>query len=65
MEFESVVGLEIHAQLLTQTKIFAGVPLRLAGLPIPTSVRSAWGFPARYLFSIGAPSSWACAPRSR
>ncbi len=33
MEFESVVGLEIHAQLLTQTKIFCGCPTAFGGAP--------------------------------
>ena len=33
MEFESVVGLEIHAQLLTRTKIFCGCPTAFGAAP--------------------------------
>lgn len=33
MDFESVVGLEIHAQLLTQTKIFCGCPTAFGAGP--------------------------------
>jgi aspartyl-tRNA(Asn)/glutamyl-tRNA(Gln) amidotransferase subunit B len=40
MEFEPVIGLEIHAQLLTQTKIFCGcstsfgAPANTQGCPV-------------------------------
>ena len=31
--FEAVIGLEIHAQLLTQTKIFCGCPTSFGATP--------------------------------
>lgn len=33
MEFETVIGLEVHVQLNTQTKIFTGVPANFGDLP--------------------------------
>jgi aspartyl-tRNA(Asn)/glutamyl-tRNA(Gln) amidotransferase subunit B len=33
MEFETVIGLEIHAQLLTNTKIFCGCPVKFGDKP--------------------------------
>ncbi len=33
MEFEPVIGLEVHAQLLTQTKIFCGCSAKYGGVP--------------------------------
>ena len=33
MEFETVIGLEVHAQLLTDTKIFCGCPTRFGAEP--------------------------------
>ena len=33
MEFETVIGLEIHAQLLTDTKIFCGCSTKFGGAP--------------------------------
>jgi aspartyl-tRNA(Asn)/glutamyl-tRNA(Gln) amidotransferase subunit B len=33
MEFEPVIGLEIHAQLLTDTKIFCACPAKFGGAP--------------------------------
>jgi len=33
MEFETVIGLEIHAQLLTDTKIFCGCSAKFGGAP--------------------------------
>ena len=33
MDFEPVIGLEIHAQLLTETKIFCGCSTEFGGLP--------------------------------
>jgi aspartyl-tRNA(Asn)/glutamyl-tRNA(Gln) amidotransferase subunit B len=33
MEFEPVIGLEIHAQLLTETKIFCGCPTKFGAEP--------------------------------
>ncbi len=31
--YEAVIGLEVHAQLLTETKLFAGAPARTMGAP--------------------------------
>ncbi len=33
MEFEAVIGLEVHAQLLTDTKIFCGCPTKFGAAP--------------------------------
>ena len=44
---EPVIGLEIHAQLLTATKIFCGCSTRSAPSPTPRSVRSASAFRGR------------------
>jgi aspartyl-tRNA(Asn)/glutamyl-tRNA(Gln) amidotransferase subunit B len=33
MEFEAVIGLEVHAQLLTNTKIFCGCPTKFGAAP--------------------------------
>ncbi|HUN56007.1 MAG TPA: Asp-tRNA(Asn)/Glu-tRNA(Gln) amidotransferase subunit GatB [Smithella sp.] len=33
MEFETVIGLEVHAQMLTDTKIFCGCPTKFGGAP--------------------------------
>ncbi|MEA3487049.1 MAG: Asp-tRNA(Asn)/Glu-tRNA(Gln) amidotransferase GatCAB subunit B, partial [Thermodesulfobacteriota bacterium] len=33
MEYESVIGLEVHAQLLTETKIFCGCSTRFGKAP--------------------------------
>ena len=33
MEFETVIGLEVHAQLLTDTKIFCGCSTKFGGAP--------------------------------
>src|ERR1700752_2126675 len=33
MEFEAVIGLEVHAQLLTETKIFCGCSTRFGAPP--------------------------------
>jgi aspartyl-tRNA(Asn)/glutamyl-tRNA(Gln) amidotransferase subunit B len=33
MEFETVIGLEVHAQLLTETKIFCGCSTKFGGAP--------------------------------
>ena len=33
MEYEAVIGLEVHCQLLTQTKIFCGCPTRFGDTP--------------------------------
>ena len=33
MKFEAVIGLEVHAELLTRTKIFCGCPAEFGGEP--------------------------------
>jgi aspartyl-tRNA(Asn)/glutamyl-tRNA(Gln) amidotransferase subunit B len=37
MDYEAVIGLEVHCQLLTETKIFCGCPTRF-GAPPNTNV---------------------------
>ena len=46
-KYEPVIGLEIHVQLLTATKIFLRLPDRFGAPPTPISVRSAWVCRAR------------------
>ncbi len=57
--FEPVIGLEIHAQLLTATKIFCGCSTRFgADAQYARCARSVSGCRARCRCSIAAPSSW-------
>ena len=43
-KYEPVIGLEVHVQLLTKTKIFCACSTRFG------DVRSAWACPAPYRF---------------
>ena len=43
--YEVVIGVEVHAQLRTQSNYSARAGLRLAGPPIPRHALSAWGCP--------------------
>lgn len=45
MEWESVIGLEIHAQLLTKSKIFSGAPTRFGAEPNTQACAIDLGFP--------------------
>ena len=58
MSYEAVIGLEIHAQLLTATKIFCGCPTAFGAPPNAHSARCASGCPARCRCSIARPSIW-------
>src|SRR6201990_434836 len=44
-KYEAVIGLEVHAQLLTKTKIFAPAPPRLGPPPNPTTCPVCLGLP--------------------
>src|SRR3990172_8066132 len=45
MEFEAVIGLEVHAQLLTNTKIFCGCPTKFGAEPNPQKCPICLGMP--------------------
>ena len=45
MEFEPVIGLEVHAQLLTQTKIFCGCTTRFGNPPNTNTCPVCLGMP--------------------
>ena len=40
--YETVIGLEVHVELSTRTKIFCGCPQHLAERQTATPARSAW-----------------------
>lgn len=46
MKYEAVIGLEIHSELKTRTKIFCGCATSSERNRIPTSARSVWDCPA-------------------
>ena len=46
-KYEPVIGLEVHVQLGTRTKIFCGCPTGFGARRIPMSARSAWVCRAR------------------
>jgi aspartyl-tRNA(Asn)/glutamyl-tRNA(Gln) amidotransferase subunit B len=45
MSYESVIGLEVHAHLLTQSKIFCGCPTRFGDEPNTNTCPVCMGFP--------------------
>jgi aspartyl-tRNA(Asn)/glutamyl-tRNA(Gln) amidotransferase subunit B len=45
--YEPVIGVEIHVQLRTKTKMFCGCALSSARSPTRSSAPSAWATPAR------------------
>jgi aspartyl-tRNA(Asn)/glutamyl-tRNA(Gln) amidotransferase subunit B len=45
MDYESVIGLEVHAHLLTQSKIFCGCPTRFGDEPNANTCPVCMGFP--------------------
>ena len=63
--YEPVIGLEIHAQLLTETKIFCGCSTRFGAPPNTNVCPVCLGLPGRCRFSTGGPSSSRSAPRTR
>ena len=53
MKYETVIGLEIHAELATETKIFCGCTTRFGGEEKPTAARCAWGCRGCCRYSTG------------
>jgi aspartyl-tRNA(Asn)/glutamyl-tRNA(Gln) amidotransferase subunit B len=45
MRFEPIIGLEVHAQLLTESKIFCGCPTKFGQLPNQNTCPVCAGFP--------------------
>jgi aspartyl-tRNA(Asn)/glutamyl-tRNA(Gln) amidotransferase subunit B len=48
MEWETVIGLEIHAQLLTNSKIFSGASTAFGAEPNTQACAVDLGFPGYY-----------------
>ena len=44
--YEAVIGLEVHVQLLTRSKMFCACENRYGGAPNSRTCRSAWAFRA-------------------
>ena len=63
--YEPVIGLEVHVQLKTATKIFCGCSTRFGDPPNRIPARYAWAFPAPCRSSTSARWSWRCALRWR
>jgi aspartyl-tRNA(Asn)/glutamyl-tRNA(Gln) amidotransferase subunit B len=56
--WEVVIGLEVHAELATATKLFSGARNEFGGEPNTHVDPVSLGFPALFRFSTRRPSSW-------
>ena len=56
-DFDPVMGLEVHVELGTETKMFCGCPTAFGAEPNTRCARCASAFPDRYRWPTARPSS--------
>lgn len=49
-KYETVIGLEVHVELSTKSKIFCGCSTEFGAPPTRIPVRFAWGIPACFRY---------------
>jgi aspartyl-tRNA(Asn)/glutamyl-tRNA(Gln) amidotransferase subunit B len=59
--FDPTLGLEVHVELNTSTKMFCGCPTEFGAEPNTQVCPSAWACPARCRWSTGSRWSRRCA----